>query len=338
MLGEFGWSVSKNGYQWAKPTGHTADRFLCDVVPRVEGNFYFKDAYSYYPLQNHKGLFRKFANIKPAAGKSIRDAIKEFADEHGLLGLQAQFTGQKPGLDEMASLGESQKHWEAEITSMRQVVELWDAVEQRDGKVLSQIVWDDNLEVVRYLGTMFSREIYPEVWANRNDPITPAWMFIRRMVSLRLKIYTHTDAVPSDGLRGASLRIFPHNLIGALWLQLSHGLSGNLHYAQCPACKEWFELSPGTGRSDKEFCSIKCRQKAYRGRKERALELHLQGKTIKEVAAECETAQKTAEGWLAKGLFAKGLTVDAIAKKLRLSVALVKKLIANTKGKTDGAA
>ena len=64
-----------------------------------------------------------------------------------------------------------------------------------------------------------------------------------------------------------STRILPHNLIGALWLQLALAVEQSKSYRQCFECAKWFEVAPGVGRPEKQYCSDACRMRAYRKRK-----------------------------------------------------------------------
>lgn len=52
------------------------------------------------------------------------------------------------------------------------------------------------------------------------------------------------------------LRLSPHSLLDALWMQLGQSLSGGTNIRQCQHCGAWFETGPGTGRRlDAKFCS-----------------------------------------------------------------------------------
>jgi DNA-binding NarL/FixJ family response regulator len=58
------------------------------------------------------------------------------------------------------------------------------------------------------------------------------------------------------------------------------------------------ELSPEIARTSRLFCSESCRARAYRERKEKAVQLAAEGKTPKEIAAELDSDVKTVKGWI----------------------------------------
>ena len=52
----------------------------------------------------------------------------------------------------------------------------------------------------------------------------------------------------------------PGDLLGALWWQLFHKLSGEANIRTCLHCGQWFDVGPGTNRRlDAKFCSDKHR-------------------------------------------------------------------------------
>jgi hypothetical protein len=70
-------------------------------------------------------------------------------------------------------------------------------------------------------------------------------------------------------------------LLGAMWLQLATSLGGVLDYRLCEECGEYYDsgalLPPRVGaverlhtkaRSDRRFCSNRCRMRSYRRRTE----------------------------------------------------------------------
>jgi hypothetical protein len=90
------------------------------------------------------------------------------------------------------------------------------------------------------------------------------------------------------------------SLWGAVCLQFAEAVTGGLNYQRCPACSRWFELTPGVNRANRLTCSDSCRQRAFRQRRDRARELHAEGKTVREVARELGSVLKTVKGWVSK--------------------------------------
>jgi hypothetical protein len=63
------------------------------------------------------------------------------------------------------------------------------------------------------------------------------------------------------------LCIRPFNLLDALWTQFTLAIDGRQNFRPCAECRTWFQTETAGGRSDKEYCSDACRQRAYRKRK-----------------------------------------------------------------------
>ena len=80
--------------------------------------------------------------------------------------------------------------------------------------------------------------------------------------SISLREDPHTGA--------ARLCLRPETLLDALWTQLAQAIDGSQSLRNCVVCKQWFTISAGQGRSDKEYCSDACRMRAYRRRKNKA--------------------------------------------------------------------
>jgi hypothetical protein len=95
-----------------------------------------------------------------------------------------------------------------------------------------------------------------------------------------------------------ALNPVPVSLGGCICLQLAQTIAGNKKYRECPSCGRWRELSPGKARSDSLYCGDACRSRAYRDRKERAVQLAGEGKTPKQIAAELSSDARTVRGWL----------------------------------------
>ena len=78
------------------------------------------------------------------------------------------------------------------------------------------------------------------------------------------------DFIASAGPLSLGPKFSPTCLIGALWLELAVGLSGNKSYGTCEHCGMPFEIA--TMARKKRFCSLACKQAEYRNRKQRTTE------------------------------------------------------------------
>ena len=95
----------------------------------------------------------------------------------------------------------------------------------------------------------------------------------------------------------------PHSLLGALWLQAVKSVTRASRFQQCASCGRIMEISreKTTGaRADARLCSDKCRAKAYRERKHRAIQLSQQGWTPARIAKDLGSTTATVRGWLKK--------------------------------------
>jgi len=102
-----------------------------------------------------------------------------------------------------------------------------------------------------------------------------------------------------------AMMVIPVRLIGALWLQFMQAVDGNTECKQCRECKVWYSISPeGGGRTKRrEFCGNVCKNRDYRRRRDRALELAASLKTPAKIAAQLkeeglETDVDTVAKWL----------------------------------------
>ena len=73
----------------------------------------------------------------------------------------------------------------------------------------------------------------------------------------------------TDDPLNPTLRMVPHDLLSAMWLQFALAVEGNRNYEPCDECHSWMEIAPGSGRPDKKFCSSACSMRAYRKRKKK---------------------------------------------------------------------
>jgi hypothetical protein len=82
------------------------------------------------------------------------------------------------------------------------------------------------------------------------------------------------------------MQIVPSNLLAAMWLQLAHAIAGNKQYRACRECGNWFEISSEDDglTARREFCSDPCKSRDYRRRREQALALKAEGRTLQQIA------------------------------------------------------
>jgi hypothetical protein len=324
-LTAFYWRVPECGFEWidAKPSPYQGvekwetgeDRYL-SVQSLTEARYR-----TYDPLQE-TGLFRTFGDLNPT-----REAVCGFADQYGFLGADPT-RDFAPSVRILRSIGGNQyqdyagetlEAWTAEQHAMRDAVALWDAVKSRpDGNygkaetpvkyLAAMIQWSGNA-AVSYAprsrsGFQIMSEAQPELFMRftPGDLTLPAQYALQRIINRKLKEHSSAAKLMWDWRRrnpDLGIQLAPTSLIAAIWLQLALAVDGDKNYRRCEACRKWFELSADV-RGDAKFCKQACRFKAYRGRQQRARDLHSAGVAVGKIAAELDTEIATVKGWLKK--------------------------------------
>lgn len=95
-----------------------------------------------------------------------------------------------------------------------------------------------------------------------------------------------------------TLRLRPHSLLGALWLQAALAVAEAKEFRECPVCGRPIEISTSGGaRADAVFCSNACKSKDYRQRRSEARKL-AKKMSPAAIAKQLRTDAKTVRGWL----------------------------------------
>src|SRR5262249_42659623 len=99
-----------------------------------------------------------------------------------------------------------------------------------------------------------------------------------------------------------TLRILPTSLIGAIWWQFARSVNGEARYQPCEACGRLIELSTGNHgfRSDRRFCSKRCKFKGHRLRVKQAREMNAEGRTAQQIATALDTDVEAVKRWLTR--------------------------------------
>ena len=216
--------------------------------------------------------------------------------------------------------GEHVDDWVQEILVMRLAVDLWESARQGDADHLGRMIsWADD-------GTRVSINTHPELERGQlpetpthvhraviaderldpdilarfvpGDPIGPALHCMQSLINEHLHHRASPRLLWEQNRDRLGLYIVPEGLIGALWLQFARAVERDAKFRQCPECTTWFEVSPGRGRTDKQFCSTACRTRAYRKRQAEAARLHGEGQSIEDIARELDSDPDTVRGWI----------------------------------------
>lgn len=282
------WDVPADGYRWVRAfsfsgefANRSADRFL--VARPTEA------WRRYWPLDDHPGLFRSFAELRPD-----EESILQFSGRHGWLGVAQDVeipSGDEESVEVEFGKGERFELWKNEILGMQHAVRVWEALQVLAVDDLQS--WfrvEDVFGALRatYVAreavprNVFSHEMTPEgpvaefqwylshseVRRISTDPGTVALSFLRTMVEARLREQVGARIVYTEVSEGGPLTVglFPRSLLGALWLQCARAIESNKSFGRCRGCHGWFEvpveLLLGKTSRDVGYCSVDCRAKA----------------------------------------------------------------------------
>lgn len=275
---DFRWTVNAEGHSWLEGV-QVDDKsrrrdFLTDGnAPGVR--FRLKE---YQPFKSHSGLFREFGETAPTF-----EAMKSFADSFGLLGDSVMFL---PGNSNRPFQGETFVQWTGEMGAMRGALKLYEWVREGNEAALSRhIIWKGSVckymsdpdwrpeqglapgEHVEFATLLWNAEqVQSGPWIQPGDVINPALLHIQRTINKRIEEHTAIRMLWRHDRAELVNVARPKNLLGALWLQFALTIERGSDFRRCAECGRWFELAPGLGRSDKQFCSVRCRVRSHRRR------------------------------------------------------------------------
>jgi hypothetical protein len=216
--------------------------------------------------------------------------------------------------------GEHVDDWVHEILVMRLAVDLWESARGGDSDHLDRMIsWDPegtrvmidtHPELERGQVPQTSAHVHRAVIADERldpdilarfvpgDAIGPALHCMQSLINEHLHHRASPRLLWEQSRDRLGLYIVPDGLIGALWLQFARAVERDARFRECPECGTWFEVAPGRGRTDKQFCSNACRTKAYRKRQAEAARLHREGRSLEDIARELDSDPDTVRGWV----------------------------------------
>jgi hypothetical protein len=247
------------------------------------------------PFLEEPALFHAFADLQalpwpPEFRKAddvtrLRDSVLAFANRYGAPEVRGEFL-----------LAVNQ-----EIHHLRAAIELWEGGRQRDQEAIAKYIkWNKRLGW-NLAGSPLEYFQVPEDWPaapRRKDQVIEQ---AARLVDLIIEHKCGHDFQikperNADG--GVTLAVEIDELLSALWLQFAFAVAGDKQYRRCEVCQRAFELAPGENRADRRFCSDKCRIRAYRQRKARAIEMRAAGAQLRKIARELDTDVATVCVWV----------------------------------------
>jgi hypothetical protein len=322
---QFRWQVANEGYEWrdGRLMSEGEGPQVRVLIERASAGPAKK--YRYYdPLTEHPALFRTFADTPLTEA-----GVLAFAKKYGTLATLIPVDVRQSEGDQRGHgvHGEPWHLWREHLSQMRQMIDLWDMLrandleglqrhvrwgQDRDG-VPNVVVYDSHAELGPLAhapaGPARTSRVIASSYAPQDlgqfrpgDVVRPGWAALRSVINGHLHGHTAAGLVEDPGSGESVLRLVPHDLQGCLWLQLAEAVNGHKRQRACEYCGTWFEVGAPTkrrrGRPNRQFCSVACRNKAYRQRQETARQLHAGGKTAKQIAKELGTDVETVKGWI----------------------------------------
>jgi hypothetical protein len=307
---DFAWHAPVNpqrAYVWRDKVLALADEGPCLALTDDALTLPFADETlwrTYYPLRDETGLFRMLAEVERQP-----EPILNFANRYGRLGRGVEETRdeqllRRGRLVTSPTVVETLDGWRGAISWLQYVVRLWDRVRENDHQALTEMIRWDRQFICQGAPDFGPPQDPDNVWVMERRAVrsrdfgTAAALYYHRLVDTALR----GILVPTLGwnwhTKQSHLGFSVQSLWGAILLQFATAIAEDKHYQQCPGCGRWFELSPGVNRAGRVTCSDACRQRAFRQRRERALELYAEGKTPRDIAQAVESDVQTVKRWI----------------------------------------
>ncbi|MFZ0245671.1 MAG: hypothetical protein WAL68_08340 [Candidatus Binatus sp.] len=330
---QFTWTCYESGYEWRK----AQDDYARVPPPFSRGNPVADTGWVlttgrpphtceervYPPPAN---LFLRFSETEPA-----KEGIKAFADHYGLLGLEegegyirfpipnepgkggSDSKSRGENVKSFMGYGESLAAWKDRMREMRIAVDLWtmlhEAQNGSDWVLRRYVQWkgsdrvvyetpEDAPENYRVKAIIASPQVRPEI-LRRFSPgsvVGPAQHYLQRLINYSLQATVspkllwswsrRRGADPVAAPRTLGLYFVPESLLGYMWLQLAEAVAARKRFRRCKACRAWMLLATSNegSRTSRLTCSNTCRMRLYQERMKKATQLFAKGKTVDQIA------------------------------------------------------
>ena len=265
----FSWPVTESGYAWE-------DNGMEPVLVAQRPWPTRRDE----PTVQNSALFRTFAGLVPEP-----DAVLKFVARYGHLG---EFVWVRGAKFDPARAGET----DVLNASLLARTALEPARLGRE-RPESLSFW-----VVQIEGMRAAHEVWDEIRAGRSDPDRMGQVAEAIDRGCRGRVECRFEYDRRN--RTSEWSKIPLDLLGAIWLQFADAVAGDKQVRQCPVCSDWFVVAPGRARTDKQHCSLRCRQKAYESRKDLAIKLYAQNGSVEETASQLDWDAEVVGEWIKK--------------------------------------
>lgn len=307
------WFVPVHGYQWKQPTSkkteQTDDWILSEAISPTETRGLRKAKDKRIDLLDlPAGLFLLFAHLDPT-----REGIQQFANQYGLLGLSAneQVNERETSSQPASRKGESLGEWRQQVEEMKDVVTLWDALQENDRQALGFHLHREATkphfeQSPSTDGKETTYTVYFTSFCNWNmadDPVLPAANLVAKLVNKHLEPVKHSLQLRPDPKLGEDSlklapRFMPKTLYQAIWIQLAAAIAEGRSLKKCVECTRWFAVNPKAPQTKLEFCSDACRVRAYRKRQDLARQMAAAGKSFAVIAEKIGSDVDVIERWI----------------------------------------
>ena len=230
----------------------------------------------YRPFDEQTGLFRKFSAVRSSAD------VVAFANHFGPLGADLSIAIVDGVAGDPSKMGlelywaEPIAQWLAEAEEMARIISLWDLIRAGDRNVFVATLTRGAARLRIKTGQPDYKHIEKDWVLAKAKENSKRFQEVSRtdthdwpQLLLKQWIDRGVRGRTAFGVSGKDLKatVTPNGLIGALWLQASLAIDGNVDFQQCRECGDWFGISAEHARPEKLFCSNACRMRAYRLRK-----------------------------------------------------------------------
>jgi len=164
----------------------------------------------------------------------------------------------------------------------------------------------------RVKATIASPQVRPEI-LRRFSPgsvVGPAQHYLQRLVNHSLQAAVSPELLwnlPKRRGAGAlsaprtlGLYLVPRSLLGYMWLQLAEAVAARKRFRRCKECGAWMLLATSDegSRTSRLTCSNTCRMRLYQERMKKAAQLFAKGKTVDQIARRLDAEPSCVRRWV----------------------------------------
>jgi hypothetical protein len=274
---------------------------------QFHGEYFPDELFTFYdPFEDTPALFRNFAHL----GRQDLRACKASDDDHDNYQDVLNFVNESGVSDLSPLLSEEEEtaaSYRARSTQLLAAMRLHELLQRGDKQRIEKFFyWDRQYNrwdasephVLNFSGNYVPEELM-------RDP--KAYVLDLGQNLLDGTIHEETSAGKSKVSRTYEnkqsrvlVRLAFPDFFSAVWMQFALSLMEGKRYRMCETCGKEFEESAGVNRSHQEFCSNKCRVKAFRRRQKEAMQLHAKGVKLRDIAKRVGSTVETIKGWIAQ--------------------------------------